>query len=190
MVEEQSLEQKEGEQPSPSEEENLLDKIVVKEEEAAQFSSDLVYDLQENLTEEQRQNIYQKIIRMNVPDKIRLAMLGNREARNILIMDRNKIVSLAVIRSPKISENDVLTYAHQRNLPEEIYKYIARNKAWAKNYAIKMALANNPKTPLPVAIKLLDHLHDKDLKDLSRNKNISSVLSKSAARLIIKRSGK
>lgn len=180
-----------NEDPSlPPEDETLLDQIVVKEEDAAQFSPDLIYDLQENLTDGQRHNLYQKIIKMSVPEKIRLAMLGNREARNILIIDRNKIIPLAVLRSPKLTENDVLNYAQQRNLPEDVFAYIGKNKRWSKNYLIKLALVNNPKTPLPIAIKFLDYLHDKDLKDLSRSKNISFVISRSAKRVLLKREGK
>ncbi len=172
---------------SPSEEEALLDKMVVKEEDAAQFSPDLIRDLQENYSETQRQNIYQKILKMSVPEKIRLAMLGNREARNILIQDRNKIIPSAVMRSPRLTDNDILLYAQQKNLPEDIYKYISQNKKWIKSYPVKLALVNNPKTPLPVAIRLLEHLHDNDLKAVRRNKNISSVLNRAAFQIQVKR---
>lgn len=173
-----------------AEAERLLKSIEVKEEDAADFSPDLIYDFQEQLTDEQRQNLYQKIIKMSIPQKIRLAMVGNREARNILILDHNKAVVMAVLRSPKLTENDVFTYAQQRNLSEEVYKYIARNKNWIKNYAIKLALVNNPKTPLAVALRFLDHLQERDLKNLSRSKNVSNVLAKAAAQLLLKRAGK
>lgn len=170
--------------------ERLLDSIQVKEEDAAEFSPDLIYDFQEQLTDEQKQNLYQKIIKMSIPQKIRLAMVGNREARNILILDHNKAVVMAVLRSPKLTENDIFTYAQQRNLAEEVYKYIARNKNWIKNYALKLALVNNPKTPLAVALRFLDHLQERDLKNLSRSKNVSNVLAKAAAQLLLKRAGK
>src|SRR4030042_4668150 len=149
MVEEPTLEDKaEAEAISP-EDEKLLDTIVVKEEDAAEFSSDLVQDLQENFNDAQRQNLYQKILKMTIPQKIRLAILGNREARNILVVDRNKVLPMAVMRSPRLTENDILVYAQHRNLPNYIYKYIAHNKKWIKNYPVKLALVNNPKTPLP-----------------------------------------
>ena len=187
MIEEPIHEEKpEGESLS-TEEEKLLDPIVVKEEDAAEFSSDLLHDLQENYTDVQRQNLYQKILKMTIPQKIRLAMLGNREARNILILDRNKVVCMAVLRSPRLNDNDILMYAQQRNLPEDVYKYIANNKKWVKNYSIKLALVNNPKTPLPIAIRLLGYLHDNDLKALRRNKNVSSVLNRAAFQVQAKR---
>ena len=186
MAEEPILDNQDQEQPLP-EEEGLLDKMVVKEEEAAQFSPDLIHDLQENYTDEQRQNMYQKILKMSVPQKIRLAMLGNREARNILILARNKVIPLSVMRSPRLTENDILMYSQHRNLPEDVYKYIAYNKKWIKNYPVKLALVNNPKTPLPIAIRLLEHIHDNDLKAVRRNKNISSVLNRAAFQIQSKR---
>ncbi len=170
--------------------ERLLDIPQSKKEEAADFSPDLIYDWQEQLTEEQRQNLYQKIIKMSIPQKIRLAMVGNREARNILILDHNKAVVMAVLRSPKLTESDVLNYAQQRNLTEDVYKYIAQNKNWIKNYAVKLALVNNPKTPLAVALRFLDHLQERDLKNLSRSKNVSNVLAKAAGQLLLKRAEK
>ncbi len=187
MSAEPILENKDQEQPLPSEEEGLLDKIVVKEEDAAQFSPDLIYDFQENLNDEQRQSLYQKILKMSIPEKIRLAMLGNREARNILLLDRNKVIPMAVMRSPRLTDNDILIYSQQKNLPEDIYKYIAHNKKWIKNYPVKLALVNNPKTPLPIAIRLLEHIHDNDLKAVRRNKNISSVLNRAAFQIQAKR---
>lgn len=176
--------------PEDEEVEELLNSIEIKEEEATDFPPDLIYDFQEQVTAEQRQNLYQKIIRMSIPQKIRLALLGNREARNILILDRSKAVCMAVLRSPKLTEHDVLTFAQQRNLPEDVYKYIARNKNWIKNYAIKLALVNNPKTPLAVALRFLDHLQERDLKNISRSKNVSNVLAKAASHLLLKRAGK
>lgn len=187
MSAEPILDNKDQEQPLPSEEEGLLDKIVVKEEDAAQFSPDLIYDFQENLNDEQRQNLYQRILKMNIPEKIRLAMLGNREARNILILDRNKVIPMAVMRSPRLTDNDILMYSQHKNLPNDIYKYIAHNKKWIKNYPVKLALVNNPKTPLPIAIRLLEHIHDNDLKAVRRNKNISSVLNRAAFQIQAKR---
>ncbi len=175
------------EEEALSEEEALLDQITVTEEDSAQFSPDLILDTQEHYSDEQRQSMHQKIMQMAVPQKIRLALLGNREARNILIQDRNKIICLAVLRSPKLSENDIMSYAQQRNLPQEVSVHIGKSKRWTKYYPVKLALVNNPKTPLHISLRFLDHLTERDLKGLSRNKNVSSVLNHSAGQILQKR---
>lgn len=152
--------------------ETFLDKIVVKEEDVANFPPELIHDFQENYTDAQLEMLYQKILKMNYPEKLRLAIFGNREARNLLIRNPVKMISLAILRNPRITENKILKYAQQKNLSEDVILGIAKHQKWIKIYQVKLAIVSNPKTPLSVAINFLSHLHEKDLKSLSRDKNI------------------
>jgi hypothetical protein len=138
---------------------------------------------------EQAQSFYQQILKMNVPKKLRLALFGNRMVRNYLIRDKNKAIALTVLRNAKLTESEVLGFATQRNLADEVLAMISKEKNWAKNYMIKLALVTNPKTPLAAAMKFVSHLHDRDLRAISRSKNISAVLSQTAGRELIKRNG-
>jgi len=124
---------------------------------------------------------------MTIPEKLRLAILGNREARNLLISNPVKMISLAVLRNPKITEDEVMKYAQQKNLSEDVILAIAKDQKWIKTYQVKLAIVSNPKTRLSVAINFLGHLHEKDLKSLSRDKNISSVVSRAAYQTLLKR---
>ena len=183
------FDEKEEKQPLTTEELTLLDTTTVTEEDAAKFPNEFILEPYKEFTPEQRQNLSKYVIKMSIPEKIRLAILGNQEARNILIHDPNKVIPLAVLRNPKVSENEALLYAQLRTLPDDVLVAISKHKVWIKNYPIKLALISNPKTPLPLAIKLLDHLHDRDLQNLARSKAISYVLARSAARLHFKRRG-
>ena len=169
-----------------SEDEYFLEEII-KEEDAAKYPPELIHDFQQNYTDDQRQKLYQKILKMSIAEKLRLAILGNREARNLLISNPAKMISLAVLKNPKITENEVLKYAQQKNLSEDIILAIAKDQKWVKTYQIKLAVVSNPKTPLSVAINFLGHLHEKDLKSLSRDNNISSVLRRAAHQNLLKR---
>ena len=168
------------------EDENFLEEIA-KEEDAAKFPPELIHDFQENYTDDQRQKLSQRILKMSIPEKLRLAILGNREARNLLISNPAKMISLAVLKNPKITENEVLKYAQQKNLSEDVILAIAKDQKRIKIYQVKLAVVSNPKTPLSVAINFLGHLHEKDLKELSRDKNISSVLRRAAHHALLKR---
>ncbi len=187
MTDETIPEEKDQESDDLNAEEALLDQITVTPEDSSQFPSELILETQAHLNDAQRQNLYQQILRMTIPQKIRLAMLGNREARNILIQDRNKVISMAVLRSPKLSENDALSYAQQRNLPQDVFAVLGKNKRWTKYYPVKLALVNNPKTPLNISMRFMEYLAERDLKALSRNKNVSSVLTHSARNILQKR---
>jgi hypothetical protein len=116
--------------------------------------------------------------------QIRAATLGNSFARALLIRSRNKQVAMACIKSPGVSDSEVLSYASNRGLDEEIIRFIAYKRQWLRLYAIKVALCNNPKCPLPTAMGLLPHLRPPELKTLARSKGISSVLASSAKQML------
>lgn len=170
-----------------AEELELLDQTEVREEDAAQFPQELIVESPEEIPAERRENVTQMVMRMSVPEKIRLAMLGNREARKMLIRERNKVVATAVLRSPKLTASEIVRFAQERGTPEDVILTICKRRTWLKNYQIKLALVTNPKTPLPKAIQLLAHLHDKDLQSLTRNKNVSAAVSQNAWQVLRKR---
>lgn len=182
-------EPREERQALSSEDRILLETIKVTEEDAAKFPRELVQEVPKELTPDLRQNFTEWMEKLSVPDKVRLAFLGNQETRNQLILDPNKVIGLAVLRNPKVSETEIISYSQLRSIPEDILLEISKHRTWIKNYNVKLALVSNPKTPLSLAIKLLDHLHDRDLQNLSRSKNVSFVLSRSATRLLFKRKG-
>jgi hypothetical protein len=121
--------------------------------------------------------------------KVRLATLGNAFARAVLIRDKNKQVSMAAIKSPAITDPEVVKYANDRGLDKGIINYITKKRAWMKLYSVKLALINNPKLSLEMAMHLLPHLNNKDLKALARSKGIASTLVGAAKKLAKERSG-
>lgn len=139
-----------------------------------------LFDEKAQYEEEDSKGIEAKLADMTVPQKVKIALMGNKEVRGILIKDPNKIVATAVIKSPKLTDNEVHSIAQMRSVNDEIIRTIASNKDWVKNYTIKLALANNPKTPLPIALKFMRFLNMKDIGDLSRNKNVSPQIQKLA----------
>lgn len=130
---------------------------------------------------------FQEITDLPVPDKVKLAMSGDKEARSILLRDSNKQVQEAVLDSPRITEGEVAAVANSRNVSDELLRKIAQNREWMKNYQIRLGLANNPKTPLPIGIKMVGTLMISDLKRLSKSKGVSNVLVTSAQRILIKK---
>ncbi len=136
------------------------------------------------LSDQQKQSLFQKIQRMPVSDKIKLALRGNKEARSLLVRDANKIVATSVARSPKLTDGEVLKICQSRSVCEEVLRIISNNKEWTRNYQIKLELANNPKTPLPTAIRFIGFLRDSDLRMLTHSKNIPHALSAAAKRVL------
>lgn len=131
----------------------------------------------------ERVALIRRIMLMKVKDRIKLAMKGDREARSILIRDSNKVVAIAVIHNPRITDKEVEGIASMRTVNDEVLRLIATNRGWARQYPIILNLARNPRTPLPTAITILPRLYTRDLKALGQNRNISDAVRRQSLRL-------
>ena len=121
---------------------------------------------------------------MGVGDKIKMALTGDKEWRSLLIKDSNKLVNSAVVKNPRITEPEILTISKSVIQNDEILRIICHNKEWVKNSSIRKALVLNNKTPLPVALRFMGFLTEKDLSGMAKSKNISSVLVNNARRML------
>lgn len=137
--------------------------------------------------EELSGNLFKAIQKMSVMQKIKLARVGGKEARALLIRDRNKVVSTSVVQSPKITETEVVQIAKSRNVSDEILRMIARTREWTKSYQVKSALATNPKCPQSEAIKFLNYLQERELKSIMKSKDVPSAISTHARRILHKK---
>ena len=127
--------------------------------------------------------------RLSIPAKIRVATLGDAYARSLAIRDPVKIVSIAAIKSPGLSDMEAAVYARNQALAEEIIRYIASRREWTKMYAVKVSLCRNPKTPIAESAKLLPFLRQKDLVSISKSRGVSSAVVAQARKLMTQRSG-
>ena len=132
----------------------------------------------------QHDSLYNRIQQMSVIEMVQLATLGTKEARNLLIRNPNRSIVQAVLNSPKITDDEIISFAGNKNLSKEVPLIISNKKEYTKNYMVKAALVNNPKTPLPTAIKFLRHLIPKDLRNVSKSKNVPTVLAKTAIKIL------
>lgn len=129
--------------------------------------------------------IFQKIMKMNVAERVQLAMKGNAEERAILIRDTAKMVAHQVLKSPKISDSEVASFAKMRNIHEDMLRVIATRKDWTKAYSTVHALVRNPKTPAGLTIQFLPRLGNRDLKIVCGDKNIPELVRRQARNLFL-----
>lgn len=136
-----------------------------------------------------RISMINRIMKMGVKDRVKLGMKGDREARNILIRDPNKLVSSAVVNNPRLTEQEVEMIASMRSLSEDILRQLAVNRQWSRSYNIMHNLAKNPRTPLANVITIMSRLQLRDLVTLSKNRNVSDAVRRQALRLHTARTG-
>jgi hypothetical protein len=182
-----------GEESSAPEDQEITDEVAAAAleallgDDASQFSSDLIEESEGEIDEETEGNLFKIINNMNVMQKVKLARMGNKDARGMLVRDRNKIVATAAIRSPKITGNEVESFARARNLSEEVLRIIAANRDWTKSYRVKLGLATNPKVRIPTAMKFLNYLQERDLRGIMKSKDVATPIAAHARRLLQKK---
>lgn len=133
--------------------------------------------------DDRRDSTLQKIAKLDIKGRIALAVRGGKEERSILIRDGTKLVALAVLDSPKITDGEVETFALQKNVLESVLRAIPMKRRFAKNYAVTRNLVFNPRTPLDLSLGLMKNLLVHDLKNLSGNKEVPETIRKLALRM-------
>lgn len=137
----------------------------------------------------ERVSMINRIMKMGVKDRVKLGMKGDREARNILIRDPNRLVSSAVVNNPRITEQEIEMIASMRSLAEDILRQIAANRQWSRSYGVMHALARNPRTPIANVLTIMSRLQLRDLVALTKNRNVSDAVRRQAVRLHNARTG-
>ena len=132
-------------------------------------------------------NLFAQIAAMTVGEKIKLALKGNRDARTLLIRDPNRLIQRFVLQNPRISDEEVIAIARNRNIDSELLHTIGEHKYWPRNYQVKLALVTNPKTPLATSIHFVASLMERDLRFLSKSKNVAAAVVSQARRLVMLR---
>jgi hypothetical protein len=119
-----------------------------------------------------RQGPAQRLAMLTVAERMKVGMQGNREERQILVRDPNRLVSSAVLSSPKLTESEVEAIARMTNVSTDVLRSIGTSRVWLKNYAVVAALTRNAKTPIAVALSLLNRLTERDIRFLATDRNI------------------
>ncbi len=141
------------------------------------------------LSEEERQQTekvssVQKIYRLNTAEKIITALKGTREERAILVRDPNRIVSTAVLGSPRLTDAEVEAFAGMKNVSDEILRSIGHHREWVKKYGVINNLVHNPRTPVGIALTLVPRLNPRDLRGLAVDRNVPETVRKHAQKFI------
>jgi len=189
--------QPEVEAPKPVEDEALVDYEVGPPEvddlpaskSVEEVMESVVKDSAGELDEEGQEtlvNTFGRIVKMSPAEKMIEALKGNREARMLLIRDRNRVVYNAVLSSPKITDSEVEAIASMRNVSPEVLRNLGGRREWTKRYSVAHELVKNPLTPIAVSMGLMNRLAPRDLKKLTRDRNVPEMIRRHATNMVKK----
>jgi hypothetical protein len=123
-----------------------------------------------------KRSVWAKLQALTVSEKVKLAYKGNKTVRSILVRERNRLISSAVMRNPRMTDSEVESIASSRNIEEEVLRLIGTRRDWMAKYNIILALARNPKAPLGVVLPQINRLNLRDLKSLKDDKGVSEAV--------------
>jgi len=118
-----------------------------------------------------------------IPVRMKLARGAPRALRAILIRDPNPLVAKEVLRGNTFADAEIERIAMNRSVDEEVLGAIGAVREWVSKYRIVVALVHNPRTPLSLSTKLVARLAVRDLRNLSRDRNVPEAVRSTAKRL-------
>jgi len=133
----------------------------------------------------ERRGAAQRLGMLTVSERMKVAMQGSREERSILVRDPNRLVSSAVLSSPKLTESEVEAIARMTNVSADVLRTVGSSRVWLKNYTVVAALARNSKTPIAVSLPLLKRLNERDIKSMASDRNIPEPIRLAARKMYV-----
>ena len=126
----------------------------------------------------------QRIQKMTVGEKIKMALKGDKEARSVLVKDTNREVFMSVLENPGIKESEIEMLAKNTGTNSEILRVVGRNREWTSNRNVVKSLIFNSKTPVDVSVRFLPRMSLRDLEMIDKSRSLPSSLRANATRLI------
>lgn len=129
-----------------------------------------------------------EIQKLNPSQRILLASKANRQERQILLRESAPPVAMALLSNPRIELKEVLQIAKNPQAASGVLQRIAQDRRFSGNYEIQLALVKNPKTPSPMAMRMIEGLRTSDLRSLAKSQSLRENIRKAVLRVYLKRS--
>jgi hypothetical protein len=125
--------------------------------------------------------------RMSSADKIRLALYGSREDRAMILRDPTRALHQYVLKSPQVTIDEVTAWVKNPQMSVDFLKQIADRKEWLARPAIAQGLARNPKAPLDLALRALDHVGAEALRQMAKGTGVSPNIAAAARKRLLRK---
>ena len=132
-------------------------------------------------------SVWDRIRAMPYAEKIILAGKADRSERGVLIQDNDPQILYYLLKNPRLTTEEVLRIARMTSISAAVADQIAKTTQWSSNQEIRSALVNNPRTPTPLALKLLPTLPEPEIRHIAKSTGVSQALKQAALRIVISR---
>lgn len=117
--------------------------------------------------------------------KIQLALHGDKNQRAAILREPNRLFHGYVLRNPQLQLDEVVFIARMPTVSAETLVFIASRREWAERPEVAIAIVRNPKTPLPLAVRMLDHVGAGELRALAKQQSVRDGIQRAARKKIL-----
>jgi hypothetical protein len=121
---------------------------------------------------------------MRLGDRVTLARLATPALLPTLLADADERVAEAALLNPRLREEDLVTAVRREDVSPALLRAAVVSPRWAVNYAVRLALVLQPRTPLGVALAQVSSLVPRDLRRVALDATVRPLLQ-AAARAVL-----
>lgn len=133
--------------------------------------------------------IIARIPHLPVGEKLTLARRGPARVAGALLAEGHAQAVKLVLANTFLTESQVLKVLAKPGVPERVVAAIGQHAKWSRHYNVRVALARNPKTPVPVVLEILPHLTLADLKEIATLESLAPHLRRYIQQELARRTG-
>jgi hypothetical protein len=123
---------------------------------------------------------------MRLGDRVTLARLATAAVLPLLLIDGEPLVVEAALQNPRLREGDLVTALRREDVSLCLLRASAASPRWSQNYATRLALVLQPRTPLPLALLQISSLVPRDLRRVVDTPGLRALVRASAATVLEK----
>ena len=123
---------------------------------------------------------------LRLGDRITLSRLATAALLPRLLLDDEPRVIEAALLNPRLREEDLVTVVRREDVPRPLLEACASSSRWAANYAARLALVLQPRTPQPVVLLQISSLVPSDLRRVADARDLRPLV-RAAARAVLEK---
>lgn len=122
-----------------------------------------------------------RIGEMTLGERVALARRASRPIVALLAASEDEGVLRALLGNPFMVERLVVNIASSSTAPA-LLRDLAAHVKWSTRRAVRLAVAENPRAPVATALRSVESLDPRDLRRLSRDGRVPTIVRIAAAR--------
>jgi hypothetical protein len=121
---------------------------------------------------------------MRLGDRVTLARLATPALLPALLADGDRQVTESALVNPRLREEDLVVALRREDVPAVLIEAVFASSRWGSNYAVRLALALQPRTPLALALRQVSSLVPRDLRRVAGAEQVRPLVRAAAQELL------